>query len=257
MEVVHLESTNARVHVHPSHGARIGSFVINETPIFVESAESTFDWGCYPMVPFAGRMRDASLTFRNKTYAFPANDPSGLPHAIHGTALDVVWNVESQDSSRVELTYELAEPWPFRGTVRHVVELSNESLTCTLALTAHDDMPAMLGWHPWFVKPQSASLPFRTMLERGGDYIPTGRTTPVQLENADDCFTDPDGVIALTIGNQHLQLHSDCSHWVVYNQPTHATCVEPQSGPPNHINDSPQILQSGETLTRQFVISWL
>jgi aldose 1-epimerase len=256
MEVVHLESGNARVHVHPSHGARIGSFVVNDTPIFVESAASTFDWGCYPMVPFAGRMRDASLTFRDTTCAFHANDPSGLPHAIHGTVFDAQWTVESKSSSRIELTYKLAAPWPFTGTVRHVVELSDTALTCTLSLTAHDDMPAMLGWHPWFVKPQSASLPFRTMLERGDDYLPNGRSVAAQLENADDCFTDLDGVIALTIGEQQLQLHSDCSHWVVYNQPAHATCVEPQSGPPNEVNDAPFVLPAGETMSRQFIISW-
>jgi aldose 1-epimerase len=118
-------------------------------------------------------------------------------------------------------------------------------------------MPAMLGWHPWFMKPHSAALPFRTMLQRGDDYLPTGRSVQAQLENADDCFTDLDGVIALTIGDQHLQVQSDCSHWVVYNQPAHATCVEPQSGPPNEVNDAPFLLPAGETMTRHFTISWL
>jgi aldose 1-epimerase len=257
MEVVHLESSKARVHVHPMNGARIGSFVVNDTPIFVASAASTFDWGCYPMVPFAGRLRNATLTFRNAAYTFPANDPSGRPHAIHGTVFDTQWAVESVSTSRVELTHELAAPWPFAGTVRHMVELSDTALTCTLSLTAHNDMPAMLGWHPWFVKPQSAVLPFRTMLQRGDNYLPTGRSVQAQLENADDCFTDLDGVIALTIGDQHLQVQSDCSHWVVYNQPAHATCVEPQSGPPNEVNDAPFLLPAGETMTRHFTISWL
>jgi aldose 1-epimerase len=33
-----------------------------------------------------------------------------------------------------------------------------------------------------------------------------------------------------------LTIDSDCSHWVVYNEPDHAVCVEPQSGPPDAVN---------------------
>ena len=256
MEVVHLENANARVVIHPTRGARIGSLVVHDTPVLVESADSTLDWGCYPMVPYAGRVRDASVSFGDEQFLLPANDPSGLGHAIHGTLFDAAWNVVRASSLRVEMMHSLDAPWPWRGDVHHVIELSDTALTCTLLLDAHDDMPAMMGWHPWFARPLDASLAFTSMLERGPDYLPTGKVVAPSLENADDCFLDPREPLTLTYQDCALTLQSDCSHWVVYNQPTHATCVEPQSGPPNQVNDSPHVVRAGETMSRHFTISW-
>jgi aldose 1-epimerase len=42
----------------------------------------------------------------------------------------------------------------------------------------------------------------------------------------------------------------------VYDLPPNSTCVEPQSGAPNEIYDSPVILAPGESLTRWFDIAW-
>jgi galactose mutarotase-like enzyme len=42
----------------------------------------------------------------------------------------------------------------------------------------------------------------------------------------------------------------------VYDLPIDSTCVEPQSGAPNQINDSPFILGPYESLTKWFDISW-
>ena len=222
MEVVHLETANAHATVHPSSGGRIGGLVVNGRQMLVDSGANTLNWGCYPMVPFAGRLRDARLTFRGDSFEFPANDAPERSHALHGTLFDVAWNVVSSTSTRVEMMCELAAPWPWRGEVRHVVELSDSALICTLSLTAHEDMPAMLGWHPWFAKPLSTSLPFTVMMERGADYLPTGQLVSPSLENADDCFVDLRGPLTLTYEGVVLTLQSDCSHWVVYNQPTHA-----------------------------------
>jgi aldose 1-epimerase len=54
-----------------------------------------------------------------------------------------------------------------------------------------------------------------------------------------------------------LALSSDCSHWVLYDEPAHATCVEPQSGPPNQISDDPVTLRAGESLSRWFRVEVL
>ena len=39
-------------------------------------------WGCYPMVPWAGRVRRGRFVFADGTYQLPINM---APHAIHGT----------------------------------------------------------------------------------------------------------------------------------------------------------------------------
>ncbi|MEO6102255.1 MAG: aldose epimerase, partial [Pseudoxanthomonas sp.] len=55
---------------------------------------------------------------------------------------------------------------------------------------------------------------------------------------------------------QQLRLSSDCTHWVVYDQPSFATCVEPQSGPPDAFNLEPSVLAPGATLQKHFLIEW-
>lgn len=229
---------------------------MNGTPVIVHAGDDSLDWGCYPMVPYAGRVREAMLTFRGKSYSLPANDPSGLGHAIHGTLFDTQWSVESLTPTRIIMSHELGAPWPWRGAVVHEVELHHASLTCALTVEAHDDMPVMVGWHPWFVRPLEATLPFASMVQRGDDYLPTGTRVDPVVEHADDCFCEPTGPLALRYDKVTLTLHSDCSHWVVYNQPTHAICVEPQSGPPNEVNDAPHIVRAGESMRREFTISW-
>ena len=49
---------------------------------------------------------------------------------------------------------------------------------------------------------------------------------------------------------------SSCDHWVVYDQPEHATCVEPQSGPPDGFTLCPEVLAPGETLRHTMTIAW-
>jgi galactose mutarotase-like enzyme len=40
----------------------------------------------------------------------------------------------------------------------------------------------------------------------------------------------------------------------MYDIPLNATCVEPQSGPPNGVNDSPLVLDPNTSLTKNFTI---
>ena len=71
----------------------------------------------------------------------------------------------------------------------------------------------------------------------------------------DDCFLN-DAPVVLHRGGQRVTLTSDCTHWVVYDMPAHATCVEPQSGPPDAFNLEPRSLAPGQTLERWFAIEW-
>jgi aldose 1-epimerase len=70
----------------------------------------------------------------------------------------------------------------------------------------------------------------------------------------DDCFVNFEPVVAM-VHDVTLRLTSDCTDWVVYNQPPHATCIEPQSGPPDAVNIRPDVLESGQTTSRWFKIA--
>jgi aldose 1-epimerase len=94
------------------------------------------------------------------------------------------------------------------------------------------------------------------MYERGSDHLPTGRLVPPRTEDVDDCFVEPLEDPVVVANGTRLVLHSDCSHWVVYDGAEHGVCVEPQSGAPNQVNDSPVVVPAGGHLRRWFSIHW-
>ena len=239
--------------VYPEFGARIGSLIVGDQEIFITQAENgdPLSWGCYPMVPFAGRVRDASLHFAGEHYSLRQNM---APHAIHGTVFDRSWEVVSSTPSTTVLETELGPEWPFKGIVQHRIEVTDNEIALQLTVNALQPMPVQVGWHPWFVKPDFSTLHFAAMLLRDSAEISTEQRVPQPTEPVDDCFIDPEKPLTLTIENVQVTLASDCSHWVLYDAPLNATCVEPQSGPPNSINDGPFELAPNTSMTREFTI---
>jgi aldose 1-epimerase len=53
-----------------------------------------------------------------------------------------------------------------------------------------------------------------------------------------------------------LDLSSDCQYWVVYTEPTHALCVEPQTDAPDAFNRFPTMIAPGNSLEAWFDLSW-
>jgi len=253
--VITLQSPNGTMTalVYPEFGGRIGSLIVGGQEIFItgSSTDDPLSWGCYPMVPYAGRVRDAILKFAGQQFPLRKNLP---PHSIHGTVFDRLWNVIENSSSAVVLEIDLGADWPFSGTVQHHIHLTDTKLEMQLTANALDAMPIQVGWHPWFVKPHATSLHFGAMLQRDSAKISTEQQVPQPENLVDDCFKDPEESLTITIGSIHLTLSSDCSHWVMYDIPLNATCVEPQSGPPNGVNDSPLVLDPNTSFTKNFTI---
>lgn len=220
------------------------------------SPDDPFSWGCFTMVPFCGRVRDGRLHVDAKDVQLLRRFG---PHAMHGTVVDLSWNVLDHSASSTSLTCDLGPTWPFVGSLRHDITLTDAGIVMVLTLEAAECMPAQLGWHPWFRRPVEYSLPFAAMLQRDIDGITTSRPTPVvpeQRGSFDDCFVDRQGPIVLRYEDGDLSLTSDCSHWTVFDQRPHGVCIEPQSGPPNGINDCPEVLAPGDRLSRWFAIDW-
>ena len=56
----------------------------------------------------------------------------------------------------------------------------------------------------------------------------------------------------LEIDGVHVTISSACDHWVVYDEPPHATCVEPQTGPPDAFNIRPEVVEPGASYSADF-----
>ena len=261
--VITLQSPNGDVKtsVYPECGARIGSLSAfgDELLIPGNTHDDPLTWGCYPMVPYAGRVRDAILECAGKQFPLRQNMP---PHSIHGTVFDQTWRTLDVTSYSALLEIELGDNWPFTGKVQHHVNVTNQSLELQLTVFAVDPMPVQVGWHPWFVRPVNIEAAFNTLYVRDSDGIAHERRAYQQhdltQESLDDCFADALTAPLLNFENgPTVRLETDCSHWVVYNEPSHAICVEPQSGPPNGLNSEPLVVSPNHPLTRYFRLTAL
>jgi aldose 1-epimerase len=89
------------------------------------------------------------------------------------------------------------------------------------------------------------------MYRRDDDHIAVDELVAVPPPPWDDCFVNHEPVV-LRIDGLDITITSACTHWVVYDEPPHATCVEPQTGPPDAVTIRPDVLEPGDSSTAGF-----
>lgn len=258
--LVRIVSGALVVDVAPEAGGRIAQVTFHEREWLVGYAAShdgAISWGCFPMVPWAGRIRRGRFTFERRHYQLPATLGA---HAIHGAGFDVPWSIESRGLDRIELALQLPadDRWPFGGSARQILAVTDDRFTLTLAVRAGErTMPAVVGWHPWFLKPDAMRFMPYGYYPRDADGIAIAPLSRPGLGPWDDCFRNARPV-TLERGPYALELRSSCAYWVVYDEPKHATCVEPQSGPPDAFNNGlATTLAPRDELVATFAWRWL
>ena len=155
-------------------GGRLASLCIDGTEVLVTERSGDTQWGCYPMIPWAGHVRNGRFVSEGRTHQLPLNLP---PHALHGTVFGAQWSRHEDGTLRCPL----GPSWPWPGDARSVVSLEADRLTWRVEVHARDStFPAVVGWHPWFLRKLAddsvGSLSFepRAMLSRDAAGIPTG-----------------------------------------------------------------------------------
>jgi len=265
-----LRSGGASAVLDPDAGGRIAALRVDGLCILVTDGSSSLDWGCYPMVPWAGRLRDGILRWRGREHHFATHVLP--PHAIHGTLLDAAWDVVDAGPRDATLAANLGPAWPFGGRVVHRLALREEGLRMTLEVLAADtEFPAIVGWHPWFPRilrddrgtpvgdPAVVSLHAAGMLRRGLDGIPDGSIArPIPPGPWDDCFVGVGRPPRVTWpGALDVRVQSDAPWWVVFTQHPVAVCVEPQTGPPNGLNTAEHaVVAPGAPVVAQMNLDW-
>lgn len=282
------------VEIDLAAGARIRQITVTDDADTVdllardeEHDPSSTGWGSFPMAPWAGRLRNGRFQFFGRdiglelnhaddvgTGGGPIRPPQAAPvgpisaddrrhHAIHGTTFARRWDVVDAATNSIEATCRLdgALGWDLPGVARQRITVSPRRLDLALSVEADDGavFPAALGWHPWFAKPDRLVVHPIAMLELDAVGLPTGRLVAPTEPPWDDCF----------VNRAPVELHyerrlapvvtvasPDCEHWVIYDQPHHATCVEPQSGPPDALNVRPELTTSAHPLRRTMTIDW-
>ena len=252
-----MSNPNQTVAITIDHaaGGRLSSLVVHGHELLVGRVDDPLNWGWYPMVPFAGRVRSGLLRFEDTSTQLP---PYIGGHAIHGYGFVSPWDVVGEN----EIRFDFDDPWPWRGSATQVFTLTDQSLTISMRVDAIDRQPVQVGWHPWFRRDIgngcAAELDFAPdfKFERDETGLPSGERVDPGRGPWDDCFGDLASNPVLRWGDLSLELSSTATEWTVYDEPAHALCVEPQTGPPNQVNDAPHILDGGESMTELFTLTW-
>ena len=238
-------------------GGRLASLRVGDLELLVTEGDKPSRWGSFPMVPWCGRLAGGRLTLDGASHDFPLTRP---PHALHGLAHLQPWRAVDANTLRTELV----DPWPWPAHVLQRFELSRDALTVTLEVHAErTPMPAMAGWHPWFRRRLARGDEARVHVDAALAYvvdetkIPTGELVPPPAPPWDLCFRDVRGDPRIEWPDAlSLTLSSTFDHWVVFTEPEHALCVEPQSGPPNEPNSAPRMVRPGEPLVGSMTLRW-
>ncbi len=233
--MLELRAGDAVATVDPEGGGRLSRLA-------VQGFDLLTDAGCFVMAPWAGRTGHGRFTYAGVVHALPVPEKHA-PHAIHGTVRSRPWVVESADPRQVRLSVALGPDWPWEGWCEQVLTLDADTLRLELSVHAGERFPAIAGWHPWFTKPDHVSVVAAALLQRGDDQLPTGvrlkPPLPDRLGHLDDCFEDIQWPARLRWDDVDLELAIDatnCDHVVVFTEPDDASCVEPQTGPPDGLS---------------------
>ena len=243
-------------------GGRIERLDVDGLTLLVPPEVDERNHGAFPMAPWAGRVRHGRFTFDGVEHQLPLNKP---PHAIHGVARDLRWTVDESSPTSAAISVALGEPWPLGGRVVQRLDLTADALALTMEVHAgRRAMPASCGWHPWWHRepgrgdPLEVELHANAMYRRDDEGLPTGELVPVSAPPWDDCFTElgePAAVLRWP-GAATLVIETDCPCVVVFTEPEHAVCVEPQSGPPDEFNLDLHRVEPGEALAIHTVWRW-
>lgn len=262
-----LSAGSTSLRVDRSKGGRIASLMVAGHELLVPRgpgrAADPLLWGCYPMVPFAGRIRGGRFRWGGKLHELT---PNHAGHAMHGTMFDERWLIDRAEDGYLRLKGRLGPRWPFLGWAVHEMSLQPDHLD--LRLEVHSGgtaFPATAGWHPWFQRRLEiggslvVDLDAARWYPRGTDGLPLGSVEPPPPHGPwDDCFTAITWPITLTWpGALELKMTSTCDHVVLYDQQRHAICVEPQSGPPDAVNlERARIVRRHDPLVIETHLAW-
>lgn len=242
--MITLGNGDVRIRIDERDGARATSWTVAGLEILGAASGHEIDRGMYPMAPWAGRIRGNRMQHRGETREFPVNF---APWAIHGLVLSRPFSVLERSDAHAVLESEFGEPWPVPGSVRCGWSLADDCLITELSVTVRETCPAVVGWHPWFVRTLDGShvrwhVDSTQVLVRGEDALPTGERR--DFDPAQGSFDDAllgghraaiswPGVLSIDIENSH-------PYYVVYDGNADHVCIEPQTGPPNGLSGEVQ-----------------
>src|SRR2546427_4411370 len=156
-EVVELRRAGSVTRIDPADGGRIVSLVIAGVERILPKArararEPALYWGCYPMVPWAGRLAHGRIPTNHGEVRLEPNLP---PSAIHGLGFDKSWVIVERSETAVTVLCDLRGlGWPFGGRALQKLRLGVRGLELELEVGGDTKGGAPgPGWQPGVHRP--------------------------------------------------------------------------------------------------------
>jgi len=264
MASIFLNSNVAKIEISPELGGSILAYdakLHNKfVPIFRKSnnARTVLGSSYFPLVPYSNRIKYGLLNWQEKSCQLPLNH---LPekHSIHGHGWQLPWKVIHQTDTHLTLEYhyQTAE-WPFSYSAQQVFTLRGSALRTELSLVnnATSQMPAGLGFHPYFSLTKETSLKCNVekMWAVDDESMPTSLVNPpknltrsdgllITNSNLDNVFTGFSGAATIVWpewkARADITTSSNCKFIVVYSpKDQNYFCFEPVTHTTDAINRS-------------------
>lgn len=247
-----IKSEDLSLTIYPEDGARVSSIKYKGTEILRQynKDRKAFQYGCFPMVPFVGRVKDGDIKNNNNIYHLYQNKGK---NAMHGMAHFETWNVDEITENSIKLSVDISYPWPWKCKACQEFKIENNTIQMSLTLcTDKGTFPADVGWHPWFLKnpfneeQDSLSVEFYAdSMEEIVDELPTTRKLAVGPGPYDDCFNFSEynaGAILHYKDHFNIEIMSNCPALIVFDKQPDATCVNTMTGVPNGVNTNPHFV---------------
>jgi len=252
--MVELTAAGVVTRIDPADGGRIVSLVIAGVERILPKARAraltpAIHWGCYPMVPWAGRLASGRIPTKDGEVRLEPNLP---PSAIHGLGFDKPWEIVERSERAVTMTCELRGlGWPFGGRARQTLRVGAGSLELELEVGGYTRAgPAGLGWHPWFTRPAQGDVEIcvdaSDVLVLDEELVPTGEVRQVSPSEdlrscpslgdvrLDHVYVRAKSPAVVRWPDLELRIDYDASmRTVVVHTPPAGFCVEPQTMWPN------------------------
>jgi aldose 1-epimerase len=249
-----LRTGEATLGIDPEAGGRLVSLIVGGNERILPKARGrpsplSTGWGCYPMVPWAGRLAEGRIPTDQGEVRLEQNRP---PTAIHGLAFDRPWRVTEQSDTAVKMTCELRGlGWPFGGDARQTLRLSPTQLALELEVGDYTRTgPAGVGWHPWFMRPADGDVEIRLdgsrVLVLDADLVPTGEVRAITAEEdlragpalgdrrLDHVYVNTRSPAIVRWPDLEMRIeYGDSLTTTVVHTPAQGFCVEPQTMWPN------------------------
>ena len=181
-----LRAGPLEVMLTPAVGGRVARFdrVTGEAraPLFVPAAEDdaeVLNAGCFPLVPFANRIRGGAFVCDGRAVRLAPN-MAGDKSPLHGQGWLAPWRVEAADEIYARLSFDhAAGEWPWDYRARLDYRLDDDGLEVMLSCENRSaaPMPCGLGLHPYY--PCDADTRLDTIVQAAwtvdADVLPVAR----------------------------------------------------------------------------------